>query len=137
MSSVSPHFQAFILDLLAPLAPSLRRMFSATGLFHDGVMFGLLFRDAVYLRVNDATRGRFEAAGSEPFGYVRRGEAVTIASYYTVPEGLLDQPDEMLAWAREAIATAHAVKRRGRKKAPPAAARPGRPKVRSSPGARR
>lgn len=39
MSSVSPQFQAFILDLLAPLA---RRMFGGVGLFRNGVMFGLL-----------------------------------------------------------------------------------------------
>lgn len=116
MSSVSPQFRAFILDLLAPLSPSARGMFSGTGLFHDGVMFGMLIRDALYLRVNDITRVKFEAAGSEPFGYVRNGQAVSIASYYAIPEGLLDQPDEVLAWAREAIGAAGGAKRRPRRK---------------------
>jgi DNA transformation protein len=134
MSSGSAQFQAFILDLLAPVAPSARRMFSGTGLFHDGVMFGMLIRDVFYLRVNDATRGKFEAAGSEPFGYVRSGRTVSLGSYYAVPEGLLDQPDELRDWAREAIGAALAVKRRAPRKGQATAARQPRTKVRSSSG---
>jgi len=65
--SVSRHFQAFILDLLGPLDPVARRMFSGVGLFHSGAMFGLLVRDTMYLRVDAATRERFERAGSQPF----------------------------------------------------------------------
>ena len=108
MPGVSQQFQDFILDLLAPLDPAARRMFSGVGLFHGGVMFGLLVREVFYLRVDDRTRERFEQAGSGPFGYVRSGREVTLASYYTVPEGLLDQPDEVQQWARDAIGAAHA-----------------------------
>jgi DNA transformation protein len=112
MSNVSRQFQDFILDLLAPLDPVARRMFSGVGLFHGGAMFGLLVRDAVYLRVDDGTRGRFEQAGSTAFSYMRGDRRVSIAAYYAVPEGLLDQPDELLQWARDAIGAARAVKRR-------------------------
>ncbi len=112
MASVSRQFQDFILDLLSPLDPVARRMFSGVGLFHGGVMFGLLVRDAFYLRVDDRTREQFEQAGSAPFGYVRGGREVSIASYYAVPEGLLDQPDELLQWARDAVVAARAEKRR-------------------------
>lgn len=103
---VSQGFQDFVLDLLAPLGPMPRRMFSGVGLFHSGVMFGLLVRDAMYLRVDDATRERFEQAGSEPFGYMRGERKVSLSAYYAVPEGMLDQPDELLQWTRDAIATA-------------------------------
>lgn len=112
MSSVSQQFQDFILDLLLPVHPAARRMFSGVGLFHGGVMFGLLVRDVFYLRVDDSTRARFEQAGSRPFSYNRGGSAVSLAAYYEVPEGLLDQPDELLQWARSAITAARAVKRR-------------------------
>jgi TfoX/Sxy family transcriptional regulator of competence genes len=37
---------------------------------------------------------------------------VSIGAYYSVPEGLLDQPDELRQWARDGIAAARAVKRR-------------------------
>lgn len=112
MATVSKQFQDFMLDLLAPLDPAARRIFSGVGLFHGGVMFGLLVRDAFYLRVDGATRDAYERAGSAPFTYTRSGRAVSIASYYAVPEGLLDQPDELLQWVQNAIAAAHAVKRR-------------------------
>lgn len=112
MSSVTPQFQAFILDLLAPLAPSARRMFSGVGLFRDGVMFGLLVRDVFYLRVDNRTRTRFEDAGSGPFTYDRAGRSVSLSAYYAVPEGLLDQPEELLVWARDATGAARAAKRR-------------------------
>ena len=79
--AVSRGFQDFILDLLGPLDPMPRRMFSGVGLFHGGVMFGLLAREAMYLRVDDMTRERFERAGSRPFSYQRgerRGQSVGV-----------------------------------------------------------
>ncbi|HUB50360.1 MAG TPA: TfoX/Sxy family protein [Acetobacteraceae bacterium] len=112
MASVTRQYQDFILDLLSPLEPLARRMFSGVGLFHGGVMFGLLVRDTFYLRVSDTTRARFESAGSAPFSYNRAGRMVSLAAYYEVPEGLLDQPEELLRWTRDAIAAAREVKRR-------------------------
>jgi DNA transformation protein and related proteins len=104
--TVSREYQEFILDLLRPLAPMPRRMFSGVGLFHSGAMFALLVRDAMYLRVDEATRARFEQAGSGPFTYSRAGREVSLSAYYLLPEELLDEPDEMLKWAREAIGAA-------------------------------
>jgi DNA transformation protein len=118
---VSRGFQAFILDLLAPLAPVPRRMFSGVGLFHGGAMFALLVRDAMYLRVDDTTRERFERAGSLPFSYRRGEREVSLSAYYAVPEDLLDRQDELLQWARDAIATA----RRAASNARPARSRSG------------
>jgi len=112
MTSVTQQYQDFIVDLLAPLAPQPRRMFSGVGLFHRSVMFGLLVRDAFYLRVDERSRMKFEDAGSRPFTYDRAGRMVRLAAYYEVPEGLLDQPEQLLVWARDAIAVALAVKRR-------------------------
>jgi DNA transformation protein and related proteins len=112
MASVTRQFQDFIMDLLAPLDPVARRMFSGVGLFHGGVMFGLLVRDAFYLRVDDRTREKYERAGSAAFSYMRGDRMVSLAAYYAVPEQLLDQQDELLQWARDAIGAARAVKRR-------------------------
>jgi DNA transformation protein and related proteins len=111
MPSVTRQYQEFILDLLAPLAPQPRRMFGGVGLFYGGVMFGLLVRDAFYLRVDERTREKFEYAGTGPFTYERAGLTVRLAAYYEVPEGLLDQPEQLLVWARDAIAVARVVKR--------------------------
>ena len=112
MATVTKQFQDFILDLLAPLNPVARRMFGGVGLFHGGVMFGLLVRDTLYFRVDAATRERFERAGSEPFSYMRGERRVSLSAYYAVPEDLFDQPDELLTWARDAVTVARAASRR-------------------------
>ena len=104
--AVSRGFQDFILDLLDPINPVSRRMFSGVGLFHGGVMFGLLVRDTMYLRVDETTREQFEREGSSPFTYQRGERKVSLSSYYVVPEGLLDQPHELLQWVRNAVAAA-------------------------------
>ena len=105
--AVSRGFQDFILDLLGPLDPVARRMFSGVGLFHGGVMFGLLARDAMYLRVDDTTRERFEGRRESSRSAIMRGEReVSLSAYYVVPEDLLDRQDELLQWTRDAIATA-------------------------------
>jgi DNA transformation protein len=119
--AVSRGFQAFILDLLGPLDPLPRRMFSGVGLFHGGVMFALLVRDTMYLRVDDTTRERFERAGSRPFSYQRGEREVSLSAYYVVPEDLLDRQDELLQWTCDAIATA----RRAASSARPARSRSG------------
>jgi DNA transformation protein len=119
--AVSQGFQAFILDLLGPLDPVARRMFSGVGLFHGGVMFGLLVREAMYLRVDDLTRAAFERAGSGPFSYRRGEREVSLSAYYVVPEDLLDRQDELLQWTRDAIGAA----RRAAANAPPARSRSG------------
>jgi DNA transformation protein and related proteins len=111
--SVSRQYQDFILDLLGPLDPVARRMFGGVGLFHGGAMFGLLSREALYLRVDDSTRGRFERAGSAPFSYTRAGRQVSLGAYYIVPEDLLDRQDELVQWAREAVTVARTAQRRG------------------------
>jgi DNA transformation protein len=109
--SVSRFYQDFIVDLLGPLAPIPRRMFGGVGLFHSGVMFGLLSRDTFYLRVDGSTRERFEAAGSTPFTYMRAGREVSLSAYYAVPVDLLEQQDELLQWARDAAAVARVARR--------------------------
>jgi DNA transformation protein len=111
---------AHIVDLLHPWAAvGARRMFSGIGLFRDGVMFGMVMRDTLYFKTDDANRGDYEAAGMAPFAY-RRGDRGTVAtSYHAVPLDLLDDGDELAVWAARAYDAAL----RGRK--PVARRKPG------------
>ena len=104
--TVGAEFRAFVLDLLAPLRPDARRLFGGVGIMRDGAMFALLSQDRMYFRVDAATRARFQEAGSDAFRYRRAGREVSIETYYAVPDTLYDQPDLLLAWARDAIAAA-------------------------------
>ena len=95
-------FVDFVIDILAPLGGvGARRMFGGHGLFRDGVMFGLIADDTLYIKADDENRPRFEAAGMGPFVYCRAGRDVAL-SYYEAPPDLFDDADELCAWARDA-----------------------------------
>lgn len=95
------------MELLAPLGPvRSRRMFGGAGLYADDVFVALMFGDQLYLKADDVTRPRFEAAGCEPFRYAKKdGESVSI-SYFRPPEEAMESSALMLPWARLAMEAA-------------------------------
>uniref|UniRef100_E6VLZ9 TfoX domain protein n=1 Tax=Rhodopseudomonas palustris (strain DX-1) TaxID=652103 RepID=E6VLZ9_RHOPX len=97
----------FLADLFSPFGPvTIRRMFSGFGVSADGVTFALVIQDAIYLRTDADGAARFEAERSRPFRYDARDKTVTVASYWLLPERLLDDPEEFSDWARIAFAVA-------------------------------
>jgi DNA transformation protein len=103
----SAEFLEFLKDQLRGLGHvTTRGMFSGAGVYCDGVIFALVLRDTLYFKVDDGNRGAYEAEGLEPFSYEARGRRVTVGAYWRVPERLFDEPEEMLAWARDALAAA-------------------------------
>lgn len=97
----------YLADLFAPFGPvTIRRMFSGFGISADGVTFALVIQDTIYLRADATTIPSFEAEGSGPFSYTTRLRTVTVASYWRLPDRLLDEPDELADWARKALAAA-------------------------------
>jgi DNA transformation protein len=99
-------FVAFVLELFAPLGRvSARRMFSGHGLFLDGTMFGLVFREQLYLKVDAPSRPQFEALGLPPFTYERKGTAVSL-SFHLAPDSVFDEPAQASHWGRLALVAA-------------------------------
>ncbi len=97
----------FLADLFAGFGPvTIRRMFSGFGISADGINFALALRSGLYLRADEASFGKFEAAGSQPFSYETRARTMTVRSYWQVPAHLFDDTDEFAVWAREAFAAA-------------------------------
>ena len=112
----SDSFAEFLREELAPLGRvTLRRMFGKTGVFCDGVMLGMVTDNMLYLRVDDHNREAFqEAASSPPLSYEKKGFAIDL-SFWRAPERLFDEPDELVTWARLAMAAARRVAaKRGR-----------------------
>jgi DNA transformation protein len=104
---LDPAMRALIEDLLAPLGPVVvKRMFGGGGVFLEGLMFGLLTGGALYLKADERNRPTFEAEGLEQFTYARKGERATLTSCWRTPDRLLDEPDELVDWARQAFAAA-------------------------------
>ena len=99
-------FKDQVLKQLAVLGDiSCRPMFGGYGLYWRESIFGILFEDRLYLKVDDWSKDDFVSRGMGPF---RPNERQTIKSYYEVPPGVLDDDEELLAWVKEAIRVAQA-----------------------------
>jgi len=76
-------------------------MFGGTGLYRDGKMFGLVFDDVAYLKVDKTTRGKYIQAGSGPFKPFP--DRPTMMSYFEIPPDILEHPEELIEWAQESL----------------------------------
>lgn len=106
----STEFASFLREQLAPLGyVTTRRMFGKTGVFCDGVMFGMVTENILYFRVDSENRASFKEAESFPsLNYVKNGCAIDL-SFWRAPDRLFDEHDELIVWARAALAAAHRV----------------------------
>src|SRR5580658_7177105 len=106
----SDSFAEFLREQLAPLGRlTLRRMFGKTGVFCDGLMFGMVTDNTLYFRVDDDNRAVFkEAASFPPLNYEKQGQIIDLA-FWRAPERLFDEPDELVEWARAALSAARRV----------------------------
>lgn len=109
--SVSPSFRAFALEQLGRNIQRLRarNMFGGVGIYAGELFFALIADDTLYFKVDDTTRGDFEARGLGPFRpYGEDGETMR---YYRVAEDLLEDPEELRVWAERAIDVARRARR--------------------------
>jgi DNA transformation protein len=123
----SNSFSEFLREQLAPLGHiTLRRMFGKTGVFCDGLMLGMVRDDALYFRVDDENRTTFKEAESfPPLNYEKKGGTIDLA-FWRAPERLFDEPGDLLAWARAALAAARRVAAKRDRAAPRRKSKPRR-----------
>ena len=102
---VSDGFRAFVLDQLSELGDVLpKAMFGGVGLYYRGVFFGIIARDALYLKADETNRTDYERAGMKPFKpYPDRSGTM---QYYEVLLEVLESPADLARWARASIAVA-------------------------------
>jgi DNA transformation protein len=106
-------FHDFARELFAGLGPiQVKRMFGGAGVYADGLIFGLIDEDTLYIKVDDALKAELKQEGSGPFLFSpgkgpRAGETLEMG-YWRLPEAALDDPDIAAAWGRKALAVARA-----------------------------
>ena len=94
-----------IADLFSGLGPvSIRRMFGGKGIYFEGVIIAVELRGELRLKADAETAPDFAAAGCTQWVYPNRksGKPVPMP-YWSVPDGALDDPDEMTPWAKKAF----------------------------------
>jgi DNA transformation protein and related proteins len=115
----SDGFAEFLREQLAPLGRvTMRRMFGKTGVFCDGLMLGMVTDNTLYFRVDDHNRATFQEVQSfPPLNYEKQGHTIDL-SFWRAPERLFDETDELLTWARAALAAARRVAVKRERSAP-------------------
>ncbi len=110
--AVPSEFRAFVIESLGRVAPAVtgRSMFGGVGVYSAGVFFALIAGETLYLKVDDTTRGDFEAIGTGPFRPY--GQDAPGMRYYELPADYLEDADRLRPWVQTAIDVA----RRARKK---------------------
>jgi DNA transformation protein len=85
-------------------------MFGGVGIYAADAFFALVDDDTVYFKVDETTRGEFEARGMGPFRPY--GEDGEVMQYYQVPADLLEDAEALRPWVETAIGVARRAKRR-------------------------
>jgi DNA transformation protein len=61
---------------------------------------------ALYFNVDDQSRVVYEAAHSQPLGYVSKGEDLALKSYWEVPVDVTEDYEKLQLWAERAYQAA-------------------------------
>ena len=102
MPSTRNEFVDYVVELMAAWAAvTARKMFGGYGLYREGLMFGLIVEDELFLKADANNAMQFERAGSQPFVYQSRDRTVQL-SYWSAPPASLDSPAEMGEWCQSA-----------------------------------
>lgn len=98
-------FQDFVIEQLEGLGRlRTRRMFGGLGLYLDDAFFAIVWKDALYFKVDESNRGDYERAHMPPFQpFPDQGAG---GGYFEVPPGVLERRSELHAWARRSVAVA-------------------------------
>ena len=80
----------------------IRKMFGGYGVYHGGLMFGLVADDTLYLKADAGNAGFFEKERLEQFEYNKGGRTIRM-SYYQAPDGIMDDREQAAIWARRSL----------------------------------
>lgn len=92
-----------VFDSFGPVTA--RKMFGGYGIYHEGVMFGLVADDTLYLKADAVNSADFRKEGLEQFQYSKSGKLIRM-SYYEAPERIMEDRDEAAIWAHRSFEAA-------------------------------
>ena len=94
-------------DLFEGVGPiTTRKMFGGLGIYSEGTIFAVLMSDGqLKLKGAGEMAKVFDAEGWARWTYQRDGsDRVAAMPYWSLPDALLDDPEEASAWAQRALA---------------------------------
>lgn len=117
-SAQSKAFAADMEDLLSCFGEvKTRFMFGGYGVYHQGLMFGLIDTDTLYFKADEVTIPDFQAQGCGPFVWIRPSDGAEMPmGYYKVPLEVLEHSATLAQWAAKAFDVALRAKAAPKKK---------------------
>lgn len=84
-----------------------RAMFGGYSFYKDGVIFGMIARNALYFKVDESLVPDYESRGSSPFTYSsKNGKEIVMNAYWQVPDEILDDKRVLETWVDRSVAIA-------------------------------
>ena len=111
-------YVAHIVDLLQFIGPvESKSMFGGFGMFLEGLMFGLVAGNELYLKVDTRNPQDYEDLGLQAFSFEKNGRQFKM-SYYQAPEEAMEDAELLSDWASNAYDAAMraAAKKGGKRK---------------------
>ena len=111
-------YVAHIVDLLQLIGPvESKSMFGGFGMFLEGLMFGLVAGNELYLKVDTQNLQDYEDLGLQAFSFEKNGRQFKM-SYYQAPEEAMEDAELLSDWASNAYGAAMraAAKKGGKRK---------------------
>ena len=94
-------FVEFVRDQLAELGEVRRRaMFGGFGLYCSNTFFGIVYDERLYFKTDERSAEAYVARGMGPF---QPNDRQKLRNYYEVPPEIIDDRDQLLLWAGEAL----------------------------------
>lgn len=95
-------FGAFVRDQLSGLdGVEAKPMFGGAGFYLNGRFFGILYKEHLYFRVSARTVDDYKKRKMKAFTPFE-GKRGTSKNYFEVPLEILENPDDLVKWARAA-----------------------------------
>lgn len=101
--AISTDYLDFVLDQLSnwrTVHP--KKMFGCIGLYTEGVIFGIIAKETVFLKVDETNKKHYIEASSESLKLFKNNTIVP--SYYEVPIDILENAEEFSTWAEQSLA---------------------------------
>jgi len=120
--SVQPQYLEFILEQLGALGGvTSRRMFGGVGLYSGELFFGLIDDDTLFFKTDETNCAEYQARNMPRF-MPPASRPMGPFGYHQVPADIIEDNEELVAWARNSLAVALAsAKRKASPKKPVAA----------------
>jgi DNA transformation protein and related proteins len=99
---IDESFKEYVVEQLENLGfVTVRKMFGGAGIYYDGLIFGLLADNVLYLKVDDSNKSDYVSAGMKPFQPF--DDKPMVMSYYEVPVDILEDRELLAEWARRSL----------------------------------